>query len=417
MSSDHDIFEVRILKSTCVILIISSVAASMINYFLDLGMELVLITLGLSVISFGLWWMLHRYRNFEIVRLILSILIIGIINLAWYFNFTSHGPVLGLFSIFIILIIFIWPLRFAFFLTAGALINILILFYFDWTYHPLFPQYPSDAAQLTDMYFGTFVIMIIAMSFSYIAKSNYLKKLFEAQKADKAKTAFLHNMSHELRTPMNAINGFSEVIATEDLSKEEMVELALRINKSGLHLLELIEDIFEITSIDLDELILKIEDVELNNWFNEIEADIQKEVQKYTLCPLPVLFSAPSECQRLTIRTDPFRLKQIIIHLIRNALKFTADGKIEYGYFFNDTMDSSVPVLFVTDTGIGIPRDKIDHVFDLFEKNEGTKTKLHSGVGLGLSVSKKLVEYLGGKIWVESTVGAGTTFYFTISST
>ncbi len=158
----------------------------------------------------------------------------------------------------------------AVYFTVLIVLNLALLFYVEFIYQEYFENYPTDFARFSDMYFGTLVMFIMTVSFSYFAKLNYLRKFKEARKADEMKTAFLHNMSHELRTPLNSISGFSEIIISEDLTIEEMIKLARKINTSGNHLLELIENLFEITMIEQGDITIKKEDVEIEVFLKEV---------------------------------------------------------------------------------------------------------------------------------------------------
>ncbi|MDX9782748.1 MAG: ATP-binding protein [Bacteroidales bacterium] len=236
-----------------------------------------------------------------------------------------------------------------------------------------------------------------------------------AEESDKIKTTFLATMSHELRTPLNAIIGFSDLI-TDDLNKDDIDSYATTINKSGRHLLSLIEELFDISLIESGKIKLFYEEVEVADIINEIFAVISREQKLMGRKGVKISISSPSKLKRDSriIYTDQKRLKQILVNLLKNALKFTESGYIEYGYEVMIKDNSEYLKFFVKDSGIGIPHNKLKLIFEEFHQGDAVQVKNFSGAGLGLSISKKLVENLGGRIWVESKEGKGSTFLFTL---
>jgi signal transduction histidine kinase len=246
-----------------------------------------------------------------------------------------------------------------------------------------------------------------------IAEKKLLKSKERAEESDHLKSAFLANMSHEIRTPMNAILGFTELLTMPDSEvtpgeKENFVKL---INNSGNNLLHLIDDIIDISKIEANQLKIIQRDCNLKDTLNEIlqsfsEIKKQKEKEK-----VDIRLNDNTLDEDITIKTDSLRLNQVLTNLIGNALKFTEDGFIEFGY---EIKNSNELLFYVKDTGLGMDQNKKDLVFDRFTKIEDDSSRLYRGAGLGLAISKSLVELLGGKIWVESSPSIGSTFYFTI---
>ncbi len=237
--------------------------------------------------------------------------------------------------------------------------------------------------------------------------------LDKATESDRLKSSFLATMSHELRTPLNSIIGFSDLI-TEELTVDEIIDFVKTINESGHHLLNIVEDIFDITLIESGEIRFEKEDVNLYAIFNEVQELILCEQQKTKKENLSINLLVHPKNKDLIIKSDRDKIKQILVNLLKNALKFTSEGHIQYG--FNVESNGLHPVLkfYIKDTGIGIPKDKQDFIFHVFRQVEDSYTKSFGGAGVGLSIAKKLIEFLGGKIWLESEEGMGTTFYFTI---
>ena len=232
----------------------------------------------------------------------------------------------------------------------------------------------------------------------------------KAEESDKLKSAFLANMSHEIRTPMNAIIGFSDLLAKPgnfDKHKEKYLQI---ISSSGKSLLNLINDIIDISKIEAGQLKIKTQKVLLNPVMNEILLS-QNQINDMNNKPFELRMKKAVEGDDFTIETDVFRLKQILNNLIGNAMKFTEEGYIEFGYKFNTPEEL---LFYVKDTGVGMPQDKLDVIFTRFGQIDRKDNKNQSGTGLGLTISKKLTELLGGKMWVESEEGIGSTFFFTL---
>jgi hypothetical protein len=228
----------------------------------------------------------------------------------------------------------------------------------------------------------------------------------KAEESDKLKSAFLANMSHEIRTPMNAICGFSRLLERENIDGDKLKEYVDIINSNSTHLLGIINDIVDISKIEsglvsIDNKptnINKLIDNELS-MFNELAA--KKDIKLITKKGLPD--------SRATILSDEQRLSQILSNLISNAIKFTNNGSIEFGYYFNN----DVIEFFVKDTGIGIEQNQTEMIFDRFHQIDEASSESRRGTGLGLAISKAFVELMGGKIWVESEINKGSQFFFT----
>ena len=244
------------------------------------------------------------------------------------------------------------------------------------------------------------------------AEGELKEALKKATESDRLKSAFLATMSHELRTPLNAIIGFSDIIS-DDLSPEEIFKFNKNINTSGNHLLNIVEDLFDITLIESGETKLKNKEVNLNQVLHDTHEIIKAELRKNRKENLVLSLINPVENQEFIINTDASKFKQILINLLKNAIKFTAEGYINYGFKIEEPPSPKL-IFFVEDTGIGISKSKQEMIFDMFRQVEDSHTRTFGGTGIGLSISKKLTELLGGKIWVDSDLGKGSTFYFSI---
>jgi PAS domain S-box-containing protein len=245
------------------------------------------------------------------------------------------------------------------------------------------------------------------------AEQDVKQALDLAREADRLKSAFLATMSHELRTPLNAIIGFSSLI-NQSTPHDSVLKFVDIINKSGEHLQGIVEDMFDITLIESGQFNTTKETINLHLMLSTVYDIILIERIKLNKQNLHIGLNSPVVHDNLQIISDHKRLQQILINLLKNALKFTTTGKIEFGYTIVTENEHDYLEFFVEDTGIGISHDKHDLIFEIFRQVDDTHTRLYGGVGIGLSVAKKYVEKLGGKIWLKSEPGKGTVFNFTI---
>ena len=221
----------------------------------------------------------------------------------------------------------------------------------------------------------------------------------KAEESDRLKSAFLANMSHEIRTPLNAIVGFSGLLtATDDLEEKE--EYTKIIDSNNDLLLQLINDILDLSKIEAGTLEFKMAEVNLNRILEDMENSFQLKVGNN------VQLSFTERLSHCSIWTDKNRLSQVISNFLTNAIKFTKEGSITFGY----QLRKHDLYFFVTDTGCGIKQENVNRIFDRFVK----LNSFAQGTGLGLSISQMIIQKLGGKIGVESKEGEGSTFWFTL---
>ena len=228
-----------------------------------------------------------------------------------------------------------------------------------------------------------------------------------AEQSDKLKSAFLANMSHEIRTPLNSIIGFSELISDPDFEPRQQLEFARMINDSGNNLLAIINDIMDISKIESGQVQLRKNVVSVNTLLTRIQKEYSfKSSQKGVELRLDPL----NPKAEITVESDGDKLGQILINLVGNAIKFTENGFIENGFI----VAGDFLQFHVKDSGIGISPGNHHQIFERFRQVESAYSRKYGGTGLGLPISKSLVEMLGGTIWVESVEGKGSTFYFTV---
>ncbi len=231
----------------------------------------------------------------------------------------------------------------------------------------------------------------------------------KAEESDKLKSAFLANMSHEIRTPLNGILGFSYLLSRGNIDPDQKEKYSRIIKNNGRQLLNLINDILDLSKLEAQQLKIYETEFSLNSMISEIET-LYLNNEGVRNKNLKITTSTQLSKNKDYIKADKERLMQILQNLLNNAVKFTDKGKIEFGY---KVIDSELK-FYVQDTGIGIPRDKQTRIFTRFQQEENNFKKQPGGTGLGLSISKGLLNLMDGRIWVNSEEGTGTTFYFTI---
>ena len=248
-----------------------------------------------------------------------------------------------------------------------------------------------------------------------IAEENLFLALEKAKESDRLKTAFLHNLSHEIRTPMNSILGFSDLLIEPGLTGEEKNKYIDLIMHSSKRLLNTVKDLLDISLIESNQVKVYYSNIGLKVLLQDIFNQLKPETDEKGLSFIQInTLNPPYDI----IITDKEKIYTILLNLIKNAIKYSHHGSIVFGYYLKKAdkigNNNSELMFFVKDNGIGIPKDRFNAIFERFVQADIEDKKVYEGSGLGLSIAKAYVELLGGKIWVNSELGNGSQFYFTI---
>lgn len=231
----------------------------------------------------------------------------------------------------------------------------------------------------------------------------------KAEESDKLKTSFLANMSHEVRTPLNAIIGFTNLLVNENSDQELKKQFLKIIENSSNDLINIIEDILDSSRIDSGSIKLNESEIDIHKMMCDLLISSENFNQQQEK-NVTINYKYPRITDKVSIISDNVRLKQIVNNLISNAIKFTENGTVDFGYTIEEDNGKRIIKFFVTDTGIGISNDKFEYIFERFRKIEGDAEKLYRGNGLGLYIAKRLAIFMGGDIQVSSEPGKGSTF-------
>ena len=234
----------------------------------------------------------------------------------------------------------------------------------------------------------------------------------KAEKSDRLKSAFIANMSHEIRTPLNSILGYTKMLvdSVDDPEQKKHIHVIIR---SGKHLLSLIDDIVDLSRLESGEMKITESAVGLKDMMEDLKGQLHAYAVNKGKEHIELRLHLPDDKWNGSfVMADEFRVRQVLNNLLSNALKYTDQGFIEFGYDISGPEEKLL--FYVRDTGVGISNNDLKIIFNRFEQGRAPSRKVVSGTGLGLAIAKGLTELLGGKIWVESTPGEGSVFYFTL---
>ncbi len=402
--------EHRFLNGSLILGGLTAFSSMVFNIALHLGIYLQLLTAGTTVLLFGLYYFSRIRQKFHLPLYILSIVGLILLSLLWLANAGSDGPVTYIYFAILAFFIFVHTGRARIIMVSLLIINLLVLYFLEKWFPYFVNPYDDPSIRAIDHYSVLLpTILIIYFVVSY-ARLNLLEEKRKAEVSDQLKSAFLANMSHEIRTPMNSILGFSQLLEDENIDKETRDKYLGYIHSSGESLLNLINDIIDISKIEAGELKLEKSYFNLSEMMQELYDTFSREREKMDKSDVKLNLDLPIYAGSFLYYSDLFRLKQILSNLLSNAFKYTDEGAVAFGF----REQKKQILFFVSDTGIGMSEGEAKLVFDRFWKVKEHKGKLYSGTGLGLAISKNLVELLGGVIGLKSEKDVGTEFVFTI---
>lgn len=383
----------------------------LINFFLNIGPLAVVSTFVSSLVYMAFYLYSRKTGKYQVSKFVLITICVFLLNFLFFSDYGSLGPIPYLFVIVESFIILLFKGRDKIILTIIIFLNVSVLFLIEYLYPETVGKYLTESTRLMDVYSGLLIYLVLSILILNYAINFYISQREAAQLADKLKSAFLANMSHEIRTPMNGIMGFAQLLKEPNLSGDEQKEYISIIEKSGERMLNIINDIIDISKIESGLMKVDIQKSDINKQIEYVYAFFKNEVEAKGIKISCKTSLPPSEA---IIKTDPEKLYAILINLVKNAIKYTHEGAIEFGYNKVPGKESPELEFYVRDTGIGIPEERQLAIFERFVQADIVDTHAYQGAGLGLAISKAYIEMLSGKIYLESKPGKGTVFYFTI---
>ena len=406
MSFGHALEE-PVLKYTSLVLFIGSLIAFFVNNLIGLRGELSYVA-GIGAAVFGvIFFAAGRMKNFSLLKTIITGATLLYVNLAWFYNYGLCAAISVLFILWFSFMVLMKAKKSLVFWSTLLIMNLIFLFIVEMKIPELLGEYPSPKARTIDSFYSLiFALIVILFYFGFIKKS-YLKEYLKAKKSDQLKTSFLANMSHEIRTPLNSIIGFSDLLLDPE-ERDNLEERLQLINKNSEYLLRLIEDILDLARIESGQLSVNFQEHNLRDFLLRLAREYETLVNIRLQGKVQMKYSIPEE--DMIIHTDIGRIEQIIRNLLENSMKFTEEGSI----ILLASINAEDVVVSIKDTGIGIKEEYLPEVFQRFVKIEQDRTRNNRGVGIGLYLNQQLIEALGGRIFVSSRFGKGTTFSFSI---
>lgn len=404
------IFERRFLIPLSILGIILSASTIILSFFWDFN-EFIRI---ISWIAFFLYLIFFFYfikkhiKYFTLVKWLFILFTITFINFSWYFDSGSDGPIIYLLVLLYGYLVVMFRSYQRLVSSLLLLFNIIVLFFLDYYGYLPHVSYSSGVMHVIESYSAVAVYGVVAFILMKIVKDNYMREYNKALESDRLKTAFLANISHEIRTPLNAIVGFSNLMLTEEVSLDDRKNYKGIINQNNKFLLELVNDILDISMIESNSVQREDKINNLNLIMSNLEKAYSNILAKLEKDKIRLIKNVPE--QEVLIFIDGNYLERALRQLLDNAVKFTEQGEIEFGFY----VEGKFIRFFVKDTGIGIMEKDKKTLFERFNKYEYSKERFQTGTGIGLYLMKLIVKMFGGDVAAESTFGEGSSFSFTI---
>lgn len=358
-----------------------------------------------SLFCFGLYYTVRFCGWLLVPKTIITITGFILLDIAWYLQTLSHGPILYLIIIFAAMVVWVWKGKYLLWFTILYVLNLLLLFAMEYTTSDFLFGYPNQKARSVHIFLSLFSYAAVLILCLYLIKTEFLRLQQRARNSERLKSAFLANMSHEIRTPMNGILGFSDLLKKPNLTGEIKEEYIQIIERSGHRMLGVINDIVDMSRLEADLVKVEIRDSNITKQLEYVYKFFKPEVEAKGLSLSCNNLLAK---EHVIVKTDREKLFAILINLVKNAIKYTKAGGIKFGY----DIKGNFVVFYVQDTGIGIAKDRQEAIFKRFVQADIEDVQARQGAGLGLAITKSYVELLGGDIWVESEIGKGSIFNF-----
>lgn len=401
-------FEIKFIYPISIIGMVFSVMSILFNIFWSFNEHLNIVGYVAFVFYLIIYFFSGKKKYVSITKWVTILVTMGLINYGWYFDYRTHGPAIYLLFLLFGYLTFMLGRKDLILVSVFLLVDFLILFLFDYGGYLPVVQYPNKIVLMVEIYSSVVLYTIVAFVLVRRVRKIYFAEYNKALESDRLKTAFLANISHEIRTPLNAIVGFSNLMLTEDVSLEDKKNYKGIINQNNKFLLELVNDILDISMIESNNVQREDKINNLNLIMYDLEKAYSNTLVKLEKDKIRLIKKVPE--QEVLIFIDGNYLERALRHLLDNAVKFTEEGEIEFGFH----VEGKIIKFFVKDTGIGVKEKDKRNLFERFNKNEYSRKRFQAGTGIGLYLVKLIVNMFGGDVSAESTFGKGSTFSFTI---
>lgn len=375
------------------------------------SVELSIVSLITTFFFFFSYLIIRLYKLYGISSWIVLFNAMVLGTFSWILFEGSRGsatPILMIILIYCFLIFESWQRVLA---ASISILQLSVLLYVEYQYPHVLRHYENDLSRLMDIFVTFILSAFVIVYFLLTLLKFYTIEKEHAKRASSLKTIFLSNMSHDIRTPLNGILGFASILKEENVPKEMEQKYLNIISDSGKQLLELVNDIIDLSKIESNRLDFNIETTEvISLMYTAFEFH---ENSRYKSEAVNLKLDIPEGLNEFYLKTDPVRFLQIINNLLTNALKNTKKGFVEFGIQDPNTSKNSAVTFHIKDSGIGIPEEMKKQIFYRHIQLTGQEYINH-GAGLGLSIVSALIKGLNGEIWLESELNKGSTFYFSL---
>jgi signal transduction histidine kinase len=393
----------RILQITLLLSSIGTITNFLIN--LPVFVSAMSLTVWLMVMAIYILAINRIALNFLKTAFIISIFFI--LNTLWLFNGGIESPVLFMSVLFYTIFIFLTEGVFQKFIILFYIVNLLVLMSIQYFYSDCITGYEDLSQKIIDHSVMAAIILGTTIPLILFIQKSYVQGKSKAEESERIKTSFLANMSHEIRTPMNSILGFSELLRDPDIEEGDRSYYLDIISDNGKVLLQLLNNIMVLSKLDAKLVKPKYQQVSIERMFEQVHFSFAPD---FAIKPeLDFIIEIPEQQKGITLFVDELMLYQILSNLVGNAIKYTFKGTVKLGFHIDELQNTIL--FYVADTGAGIDEAQKAIIFKRFRQGDESLTRKESGVGLGLAICQELVALLEGKIWVESKIKEGSTFY------